>query len=57
MLSALAVRLDVEPMEAKLVQHLSDSLLLGLYDSDGTLDPWASPRPSNKDHATARLEA
>ena len=57
MLSALAVRLDVEPMEAKLVQHLSDSLLLGLYDSDGTLDPWASPRRFNKDHATARLEA
>jgi hypothetical protein len=37
-LSALAVRFDVEPMEAKLVEHLSDSFLLGLYDSDGMLD-------------------
>ena len=57
MLSALAARSDLEPMEAKLVEHLPDSLLLGLYDSDGMLDPWASPRPSNKDRATARLEA
>jgi hypothetical protein len=38
MLSALAARSDLEPMEAKLVEHLPDSLLLGLYDSAGMLD-------------------